>query len=47
MNENSDIVLRDLYYNLARSTTGSHVTLYNEANYGSVYELTARDFFPR
>ena len=47
VNENSDIVLRDLYYNLARSTTGSHVTLYNEANYGSVYELTARDFFPR
>ena len=47
INENPDIVLRDLYYNLARSTTGSHVTLFNEANYGSVYELTARDYFPR
>ena len=47
VNENPDIVLRDLYYNLARSTTGSHVTLYNESNYGSVYELTARDYFPK
>jgi len=47
VDENPDIVLRDLYYNLARSTTGSHVTLYNESNYGSVYELTARDYFPR
>lgn len=42
-----DITLRYLYYQLARTTSGSHVTLYNDTNYGSVYQLTARDYFPR
>jgi len=37
---------RDLYYQLALSTTGSHVTLYNDANYGSVYYEDTRDYFP-
>jgi glycosylphosphatidylinositol transamidase (GPIT) subunit GPI8/ABC-type branched-subunit amino acid transport system substrate-binding protein len=47
VDDNPDISLRDLYYSLARTTTGSHVTLYNDVNYGSVYTLTARDYFPR
>lgn len=47
IDQTPDIALRDLYYNLARSTTGSHVSIYNEQNYGSVYELTARDYFPK
>ena len=47
VDENPNITLRDLYYSLARTTTGSHVTLYNDVNYGSVYTLTARDYFPR
>jgi glycosylphosphatidylinositol transamidase (GPIT) subunit GPI8/ABC-type branched-subunit amino acid transport system substrate-binding protein len=46
IDENNNISLRDLFYQLARTTNGSHVTLYNDANYGSVYTLTARDFFP-
>lgn len=37
IDENPAITLRDLYLQLARSTTGSHVMLYNEEHYGSVY----------
>ena len=37
IDENPNITLRDLYLRLAKSTTGSHVTLYNEQSYGSVY----------
>lgn len=44
---NRSITLRDLFYNLAQTTSGSHVTLYNDANYGSVYTTKANDFFPR
>jgi len=40
------VTLRDLFYHLARTTTGSHVTLYNDINYGSVYSLNASDYFP-
>ena len=47
VNSSPDITLRDLYYQLARTTSGSHVTLYNDTNYGSVYQLTARDYFPQ
>lgn len=47
IDENHNITLRDLFYQLARTTTGSHVTLYNDANYGSVYTNTAVDFFPK
>jgi glycosylphosphatidylinositol transamidase (GPIT) subunit GPI8 len=47
VNNSPDITLRDLYYSLARTTAGSHVSLYNDINYGSVYSLTARDYFPR
>ena len=47
VDSNPNIILRDLYYELARTTTGSHVTLYNDKNYGSVYQLTARDYFPQ
>ncbi len=46
INEDNRIILRDLYYQLALSTTGSHVTLYNDANYGSVYYEDASDYFP-
>ena len=46
IDKNYRIKLRDLYYQLALSTSGSHVTLYNEENYGSVYYETTQDFFP-
>ena len=46
INDDPYVTLRDLFYNLARTTTGSHVTLYNDVNYGSVYSLNASDYFP-
>lgn len=46
INNDPSMPLRDLFYNLARTTTGSHVTLYNDINYGSVYSLNASDYFP-
>jgi len=30
----------------ARTTTGSHVTLYNQSHYGSVYKETMGEYFP-
>lgn len=42
---NSNVSIYDLYRELARTTTGSHVSIYNQANYGSVYEETMREFF--
>ena len=46
INNNPNVTLRDLFYHLARTTTGSHVTLYNDNNYGSVYTLNTGDYFP-
>ena len=46
INDDPYVTLRDLFYHLARTTTGSHVTLYNDINYGSVYSLNASDYFP-
>ncbi len=46
INNEPTVTLRDLFYHLARTTTGSHVTLYNDINYGSVYTLNAGDYFP-
>jgi glycosylphosphatidylinositol transamidase (GPIT) subunit GPI8 len=44
--ENS-ITIYDLYKELARTTIGSHVTLYNQENYGSVYTNTMKEYFPQ
>lgn len=38
INGQPDIKLRDLYYNLARTTSGSHVMVYNEALFGNLYD---------
>ena len=38
------ISLRDLYYTLARNTSGSHVKIYNAPHYGSVYSNTMAEF---
>lgn len=38
------ISLRDLYYTVARNTSGSHVKVYNDHNYGSVYSETMSEF---
>ncbi|MBQ7179749.1 MAG: ABC transporter substrate-binding protein, partial [Bacteroidaceae bacterium] len=47
VNQNNQISLRDLYIELAKTTNGSHVSIYNEHNYGSVYTNTMTDYFPR
>jgi glycosylphosphatidylinositol transamidase (GPIT) subunit GPI8/ABC-type branched-subunit amino acid transport system substrate-binding protein len=46
INTNPSISFYDLYRQLARTTNGSHVTLYNEKQYGSVYTETMQEFFP-
>ncbi|MBP5770484.1 MAG: ABC transporter substrate-binding protein [Bacteroidaceae bacterium] len=43
--KNTSITIYDLYRELARTTTGSHVNIYNQQQYGSVYEETMRDYF--
>jgi len=40
-----NISIYDLYRNLFRATRGSHVSLYNQNQYGSVYKETMSDFF--
>ena len=40
------ITIYDLYKELARTTIGSHVTLYNQEHYGSVYTNTMQEYFP-
>ena len=44
--KNQAVAIYDLYRELARTTTGSHVTLYNQSQYGSVYEETMFEYFP-
>ena len=41
---NPAISLRDLYYTVARNTSGSHVKVYNAHFYGSVYNNTMAEF---
>ena len=38
IDEQPGIALRDLYYDLARTTSKSHVTIYNEIYFGNVFE---------
>ena len=44
IDQNPAISLRDLYYNIARNTSGSHVKVYNATNFGSVYSNTMAEF---
>ncbi len=46
INTNNRVTLYDLYRELARMTPGSHVSIYNHDNYGSVYDLDMGDYFP-
>ena len=46
INDASSITLYDLYLHLARSTSGSHVSIYNHQQYGSVYDESMREYFP-
>ena len=42
----SDLSIYALYRELYKTTTGSHVTIYNNQQYGSVYTETMNDYFP-
>ncbi len=42
--ENKAVSLRDLYYRLFINTVGSHVTVYNAANYGNLYQSNISEF---
>jgi len=42
----SNITLYDFYRELYKTTNGSHVTIYNHDQYGSVYTETMSDYFP-
>ena len=42
---NPSVSISDLYYQLARTTSGSHVTLYNIEQYGSVNKSDMSDYF--
>ena len=44
IDKNTDINLRELYYELARHTTGSHATVYNAAMYGNMYRQTMAEW---
>jgi len=46
VNGNNAISIYDLYKQLARTTTGSHVTIYNNSFYGPVYSETMDEFLP-
>ena len=46
VNKNNEVTVYDLYKELAKTTTGSHVTIYNNESYGSVYTETLQEFFP-
>jgi hypothetical protein len=39
------ITIYDLYKELASTTNGSHVSIYNHAQYGSVYTENMEDYF--
>jgi hypothetical protein len=41
---NTSIAMRDLYYRLFINTIGSHVMVYNAANYGNLYTATMEEF---
>lgn len=45
ISKNPNIILRDLYYKLAKTTTGSHVTVYNYNFYDNMFTTNMGDFF--
>ncbi len=45
IDEVPDIYLRDFYYEVARSTVGSHATVYNVEYYGNMYKESMNEYF--
>ncbi|MBR1410070.1 MAG: hypothetical protein IJ580_03110 [Prevotella sp.] len=46
VNRHPDVKMRDLYQGVARLTTGSHASVYNEAHYGNLFHNTIAEFLP-
>jgi glycosylphosphatidylinositol transamidase (GPIT) subunit GPI8/ABC-type branched-subunit amino acid transport system substrate-binding protein len=44
---NNEICIKDLYNELFKTTKGSHVSIYNQKEYGSVYSEKMSEFLPR
>ena len=44
IDQSPNISLRDLFYTVARNTSGSHVKMYNIQNFGNVYNNTMGEF---
>lgn len=44
LTQNATISLRDLYYKLFRNTVGSHVMVYNQANFDNLFNCTMEEF---
>jgi glycosylphosphatidylinositol transamidase (GPIT) subunit GPI8 len=47
INAKNDIAIYDLYRELFRTTKGSHVSIYNQQEYGSVYSEKMSEFLPQ
>ena len=43
---NNNVSIYDLYRELFRTTKGSHVSIYNQQEYGSVYSERMSEFLP-
>ena len=46
INRQPDVKMRDLYQGVARLTTGSHASIYNEGHYGNLFHNTIAEFLP-
>ena len=46
VNRQPDVKMRDLYQYVARLTTGSHASVYNEAHYGNLFHNSIAEFLP-
>lgn len=46
IDNNPSISMRDLYYEVARQTVGSHATMYNMEYYGNMFDNTFYEYLP-
>ena len=47
INAKNDVTIYDLYRELFKTTKGSHVSIYNQQEYGSVYSERMNEFLPK
>ena len=44
LHKQPDITLRNLYYDMVKLTSGSHVKIYNADHYGNLFRNTMQEF---